>query len=1069
MAKFSRVLTAACVLALSGVSPGGERPDRAASAAALDELQARYPGVRATLEGARVRSLYGRILATGATPMAAAERVRTADAAVFGVKADELEPGLYSRGNRRTQPLMYDRDTGTYRFTLVYYSQIRDGVPVFRSDLRVLVRNQADYPVVLVKSSLHDLGDLDVAGRSASVGPAAARDGVMSASPELQRYAQQELVVWAGVDDMVVEPRLAYTFIGQSDFPERWLFVADAETGEVLYRESLIQTEDVVGNVSGRATQGAVAEQCAPELDRPMRHAHVNIGGTIAYTDVSGDFVIPNAGTDEVTVDSPIRGEWFTVYHYTGTDEVLSQAVTPPGPAGFLHNQANTEFVRAQVNAYVFANDVRDYVLRFNPSYPTLDQTGFPVYVNRTDGYCPGNAWYSYDVSLNFCSASSPYPNTAFASVVQHEYGHHLVSAAGSGQDQYGEGMGDVMSILLADDPGLGYGFTGTCTVPLRTADNTMQYPCTGEAHACAGLLSGAVWDTRNELVITERDYMDILSNLAINAMLLHTGSLTTPQIAIDYLTLDDDDADLDNGTPHYSEICAGFGAHNLDCPALVLVQFEYPEGLPETISPEQAYTLRVNVLPNVANPTPDSAMINYRVGEEAFTAVPMTEIAANEYEATLPASSCTETIDYYFSVVVDFSGGTDVTDPPGSPTSTFASVVATEVIEVAAYDFESSTGWTVSGDASDGQWGTGIPVDPDRGGPPSDYDGSGRCYLTDNVTGNSDVDDGTTILTSPTFDLSDMISPRVSYARWYSNVAGDSPMADTFLVRVSDDGGINWATLETVGPSGDEVLGGWYEKTFDIADYVTLTDQVVVRFEASDLGSGSIVEAAVDAFSITDVLCGLQVPAPAPAPHDTRKHRYVSFAPTNYPTIVAYRVELTQSEEFPDSAGVLGWVGQPDVNDVSRFEDAPYYAADWPSVVHLGDCEVIPLATYRVSATTDAVVFSEPLDVSTIHRPGVWFYGDVVGDSTGDLPPLQGFTGPNGVVNVTDVQAYQLTAQGPMSPSAETTWIDLHGLGDGSPPNFMLNISDLQQILLGLEGAEYGNGAEHPDPADCP
>ena len=34
--------------------------------------------------------------------------------------------------------------------------------------------------------------------------------------------------------------------------------------------------------------------------------------------------------------------------------------MTPPGPADFQHNEANTEYVRAQVNAYVFANDVRD-------------------------------------------------------------------------------------------------------------------------------------------------------------------------------------------------------------------------------------------------------------------------------------------------------------------------------------------------------------------------------------------------------------------------------------------------------------------------------------------------------------------------------------------------------------------------------------------------------------------------------------------------------------------------------------------------------------------------------------
>src|SRR5262249_45061892 len=37
----------------------------------------------------------------------------------------------------------------------------------------------------------------------------------------------------------------------------------------------------------------------------------------------------------------------------------------------------------------------------------------------------------------------------------------------------------------------------------------------------------------------------------------------------IDYLTLDDNDGNIGNGTPHYNEINAGFGAHNMPAPPL--------------------------------------------------------------------------------------------------------------------------------------------------------------------------------------------------------------------------------------------------------------------------------------------------------------------------------------------------------------------------------------------------------------------------------------------------------------------------------------------------------------------
>jgi hypothetical protein len=44
---------------------------------------------------------------------------------------------------------------------------------------------------------------------------------------------------------------------------------------------------------------------------------------------------------------------------------------------------------------------------------------------------------------------------------------------------------------------------------------------------------------------------------------------MITPQIAIDFLTLDDDNAYLYDGTPHCPQICAGFSAHGIDCPAV--------------------------------------------------------------------------------------------------------------------------------------------------------------------------------------------------------------------------------------------------------------------------------------------------------------------------------------------------------------------------------------------------------------------------------------------------------------------------------------------------------------------
>jgi hypothetical protein len=232
------------------------------------------------------------------------------------------------------------------------------------------------------------------------------------------------------------------------------------------------------------------------------------------------------------------------------------------------------------------------------------------------------------------------------------------------------------------------------------------------------------------------------------------------------------------------------------------------------------------------------------------------------------------------------------------------------------------------------------------------------------------------------------------------------------------------------------------------------------------------------------------------PSEYHVRKNRYVSIRPGDSlhgTTVHAIQVTLSSmkrcsddlgrtcrtDEDCPPEAGscvehpnvgsVVGWVAEPDGNGVSRVVSDPLFR-DWTeSFVHVGDCEIVPVATYGFRATLDGLVFTDPVEVGTILKPGARHFGDVVGVGTGDAPPLSAFTPPNLVVNVSDVQALLLTIQGPLSPSAYTTWVDLHGLGDGAPPNFILNVSDLQRILWGIDGQEYLDSPEHLNPADCP
>lgn len=271
---------------------------------AFNQLQALYPTLQAYRVGAMTTRLYGHAFAQGASPEATANEFIQDHAAVFGVAAADLVPGQPDKRAQITQPLMYLPETGQYKFTLAYFSQEVQGVPVFQSELRVLVRNEAGYPAVLAVSTLKDLDafvpDLNLKGTYSALAEQAARAN----EPTLTDFSEQQLVIFAGDADHWQAPQMGVAFVGTSDFPERYLFVVNPYTGEIICKQNQIIFENVLGSVQGLATQGHGAEQCEEELPVDIKWARVNIGSTVAYTDERGDFEIPNSGSSPVTVES---------------------------------------------------------------------------------------------------------------------------------------------------------------------------------------------------------------------------------------------------------------------------------------------------------------------------------------------------------------------------------------------------------------------------------------------------------------------------------------------------------------------------------------------------------------------------------------------------------------------------------------------------------------------------------------------------------------------------------------------------------------------------------------------
>ncbi len=536
------------------------------------QFQIDHPQTGILEEEGLITRIYGQSFANGSSPENSARIFLSQYAELFGITSDQLqEVGPFADG-RHEVPIMIDHESNQSKFTGLYYQQHVNGIPVFRSRLTLLIRNIDSYPLVLASANIRDLSGFQAGFAPRALNPFAGYKWAQRFNSKLHNFTAPELVIWAGYEENTVdEPTLAYMFIGDDGLGDgtstRYLFVTDVVTGNILFYEDQIHDVDVVGNISAWASPDHRADACITEVLMPMPYARATIGATTAYADVNGDFVIPNAGSDPVDVNSQVRGMYFRVNNVTGTNSSLTLNVTPPGPADFIHNQGGGELTTAEVNAYIEANTIRDIALQANPSYPVISsQTNWPINVNR--GFnC--NAYYN-GTSINFYTSGGGCNNTAFGDVVHHEYGHHLVASGGSGQGAYGEGMSDIMGVIVTGRSELGIGFN-SCTNGIRNADNDCQYQTTGcsscgsQIHACGQLLSGCFWDMRENLQVTEPvNWEEISRDLAINSILLHSGSSITPAITIDFLTLDDDDGNLENGTPHFDEINNAFTAHNM-------------------------------------------------------------------------------------------------------------------------------------------------------------------------------------------------------------------------------------------------------------------------------------------------------------------------------------------------------------------------------------------------------------------------------------------------------------------------------------------------------------------------
>ncbi len=276
-------------------------------------------------------------------------------------------------------------------------------------------------------------------------------------------------------------------------------------------------------------------------------------------------------------------------------------------------------------------------------------------------------------------------------------------------------------------------------------------------------------------------------------------------------------------------------------------IAIEFPDGIPEAIDAQYVNHLRVDTNNSSLTPDPANSYVYVRVDGGPFVQLPMIDQTNGIFWANLPPALNFSKVDFYIEMNAIGGGGNSLS-PVNAPTTFHTvDVLQRNTVVVFEDDFETDKGWTVvsEGSVTGGVWERAIPSgDGTRGDPLVDFDGSGRCYVTENGAGNTDVDGGKTRLISPTMDLSGYATARIKYAFWYSNDhPNGTPDGDPFDVHVRESTGSPWVLVERVTASPNS----WSEREVVVPSFINLTSTFQIRFRAEDRNSPSVVEAAVD------------------------------------------------------------------------------------------------------------------------------------------------------------------------------------------------------------------------------
>jgi hypothetical protein len=606
----------------------------------------------------------------------------------------------------------------------------------------------------------------------------------------------------------------------------------------------------------------------------PLRGITINVPGVgTRTTDQNGEFDIDI--TSPVTINiNGLNGSHFSPI--TGASQPVGSVTVTPGVNAtiqLLTSNASTNAAAHTTAAYWTdrTNEWARSILGNSGQMSTISNIGVTVNITST---C--NAYYTNN-STNFYQAGGGCANTAFSSVVAHEWGHGLDAQYGgianSNAEGLSEGWGDIIGMYQLDSPLLGSGFQ-TPGQALRNGNNSRIWPySSGSPHGAGEVWMGWAWRFREALRATLGTGLavSITDQLVLGSIV--ADATTREQAVLEVFIADDDDGNLLNGTPHYNELASASVQKGIPYPELQIVAL--------THNPLSNTNVKLTARQVLCSASAISGAINqmrivFSTGTSTVTRNMHPTGVPDQYLAMLPGLE-TGVVTYRIEAVHN-SGVTISLPETGNYTY---QIDSGDFAGFWSDGFESGgSGWTHAQIATQDDWQLGDPAGKSGTSSGVAWADPQNAAVGTNCYGN-DLGNGiwngryqpnvNNWLRSPVIDCTNRTGVRIRFRRWLTVEEGIYDEASLYcngqLVWENPQNGnlidTSWQTVEYIVPWADNNpsvqfewrlqsdaglhLGGWTIDEVEIGETVVITSEAELRLTPEQVVQGSLLTARID------------------------------------------------------------------------------------------------------------------------------------------------------------------------------------------------------------------------------